>query len=100
MIMKGQLFRLALLGSSALGLTTPVYAQDTAAPAVTEDEDAIIVTARRREEALQDVPISITVFNQEQLDNRNITNAQDLATFTPSLSVTTGFGSENSTFAL
>jgi iron complex outermembrane receptor protein len=60
----------------------------------------IIVTARRVEERLQDVPISITVFNQQQLTNRNIINASDLATYTPSLSSNTNFGSQNTSFAI
>jgi iron complex outermembrane recepter protein len=64
------------------------------------DISEIIVTARRTEERLQDVPISITVFNQEQLSNRNITNALDLATITPSLSANPNFGQENSSFAI
>jgi iron complex outermembrane receptor protein len=49
---------------------------------------------------LQDVPISITVFNQQQLANRNVVNAQDLATYTPSLSSNSNFGTENTTFAI
>ena len=60
----------------------------------------IIVTARRFEERLQDVPISITVFNQEQLANRNIVNSQDLALYTPSLSANNNFGSQNASFAI
>jgi iron complex outermembrane receptor protein len=60
----------------------------------------IIVTARRFEERLQDVPISITVFNQEQLASRNIVNSQDLALYTPSLSANNNFGSQNASFAI
>lgn len=60
----------------------------------------IIVSARRLDERLQDVPISITVFNQQQLNNRNITQALDLAAYTPSLSTDTFFGSNNSTFSI
>ena len=94
--MKNSSIKYALFAATALGSTQqPVLAQDAAVR--TTD---IVVTARRVEERLQDVPISITVFNQEQLSERNVTNAQDLANFTPSLSVTTGFGSENTTFAL
>jgi len=86
--------KLALVATSALaGLSTPAVAQDSSG-------NDIVVTARRVEERLQDVPISITVFNQEQLSERNVTNAQDLANYTPSLSATTSFGAENSTFAL
>jgi len=88
--------KLTLVATTALaGLAAPAFAQGAGA----SDTD-IVVTARRVEERLQDVPISITVFNQEQLSERNVTNAQDLANYTPSLSATTNFGAENSTFAL
>ncbi|MDB5726313.1 MAG: TonB-dependent receptor [Novosphingobium sp.] len=56
----------------------------------------IVVTARRSEEQLQDVPISITVFTQEQISNRNIILASDLAAFTPSLSINQRYGPEKS----
>lgn len=69
-------------------------------PAMAQDAADIVVTARRTEERLQDVPISITVFNQEQLQQRNIAVASDLATYTPSLSVNTRFGPEKATFAI
>jgi iron complex outermembrane receptor protein len=72
----------------------------TAAPAADASSADIIVTARRVEERLQDVPISITVFNQQQLNNRNVVNAQDLATYTPSLSANSNFGDVNSSFAI
>ncbi|MCW1431691.1 TonB-dependent receptor [Novosphingobium sp. JCM 18896] len=75
---------------------TPALAQGPA----DDDAGAIIVTARRTEERLQDVPISITVFNQQQLNDRNITNAGDLGKFTPSLTTNSRFGSENSFFSL
>ena len=60
----------------------------------------IIVTARRIEEKLQDVPISITAYNQEQLSNRNIVNSTDLATYTPSLAVDSKFGPEKASFVI
>ena len=74
------------------------YAQ---APSAAQDElGSIIVTARRGEERLQDVPISISVFSQQQLDSRNIVNASDLATYTPSLQVNNNFGPANSAFSI
>ena len=60
----------------------------------------VIVTARRVEERLQDVPISISVFNQQQLNNLNVVTASDLATYTPSVSVNTNFGTLNTAFAI
>ena len=58
----------------------------------------IIVTAQRVEQRLQDVPISITVFNQDQLTKRNIAVAADLAAYTPSLSINQRYGPEKSAF--
>ena len=77
-------------------LTTPAFAQESAAT----DEGAIVVTARRVEERLQDVPISITVFNQDQISKRNIVNSADLAVYTPSLSVNSRYGPEKASFAI
>ncbi|MGB0218013.1 MAG: TonB-dependent receptor [Sinimarinibacterium flocculans] len=62
--------------------------------------EEIIVTAQRREESAQDVPISITVFDGKQLGNANITNSADLALYTPSLSANTRFGADNATFSI
>ena len=90
-----------ILGVSAILLGTlnaiGAHAQDAASGDTIE---SIIVTARRVEERLQDVPISIIVFNQEQLSDRNVISASDLATYTPSLSVSRGFGTYNASFAI
>ncbi len=85
------LFRDVLFGAglAAASCIAPAYAQDE-----------IVVVARRVEERLQDVPISITVLNQDQLSNANVVNATDLASVTPSLSTNPQFGSENSNFAI
>ena len=102
MRMRTYLCAAAAVSLSAAALT---FADETS-PAATgptagaRDELAeVIVTARRVEERLQDVPISISVFNQTQLENYNLVDAQDLADFTPSLSAS-GFGNDNSTFAI
>lgn len=75
-----------------------------AMPAVAQESvmapGEIIVTARRVEERLQDVPISMTVYNEDQLQDRNVAVASDLATYTPSLSVNTRYGPEKATFAI
>ncbi|HEX7857485.1 MAG TPA: TonB-dependent receptor [Sphingobium sp.] len=85
---------LASVSLSVLALVAvPAQAQDV-------DESTIVVTARRVEERLQDVPISITVFNQQQITNRNIVSAGDLATYTPSLSTNGRWGPENTSFSI
>lgn len=101
--------QVALASASVLALSLPAYGQDappqnnpaqSQADAETGNGGDIVVTARRSEERLQDVPISITVFNQEQLNNRNVATANDLATYTPSLSSNSRFGSDTATFAI
>jgi iron complex outermembrane receptor protein len=73
-----------LAASGLLALAFNAVAQ---APSGDGGLEEIIVTARRVAERLQDVPISITVFNQEQLTEKNVLSGRDLALYTPSLSV-------------
>ena len=49
--------------------------------------EEVVVTARRREESLQDVPISISAFSAEQVEQRGITNLIDLDSAVPNLSL-------------
>jgi len=88
---------LVSVAGSGLAFSGSALAQESEEGSVGSD---IIVTARRTEERLQDVPISITVYNQAQLQNRNVAVASDLATYTPSLSVNTRYGPEKATFAI
>ena len=55
------------------------------------NDDTIVVTARRREELLLEVPSAITAFSQDLLKTRNVTSITDLQAIAPSLStLTTG----------
>jgi len=95
--------KLGFAASTALTffVSTPAIAQEAPAEAAASGGPGdIVVTARRMEESLQDVPISITVFNQAQLDNRNIISTADLATYTPSLSINNRFGPEKASFII
>ncbi|MCK9541024.1 MAG: TonB-dependent receptor [Novosphingobium sp.] len=61
----------------------------------------IIVTARRREESLQDVPVVMTAFGKEQIDRLGIASVDDVASFTPSfLSYSDGSGSTQGVTAI
>jgi iron complex outermembrane recepter protein len=97
--------RIALATSALTALVAaPAFAQDdtVAQSAVEQSTNAgdIVVTARRVEERLQDVPISITVFTPQQIADRNIVSTTDLAAYTPSLSVNSRFGPEKASFAI
>ncbi len=85
----------AFLGAT---LASPALAADDQSSGA--DAGDIIVTARRTEERLQDVPISISVFTQEQVSSRNIVNSTDLAAYTPSLSTNTRYGPEKAAFSI
>jgi iron complex outermembrane receptor protein len=63
----------------------PALAQDSAEEATPAAEGEILVTARRREESLQDTPVAISAFSAETLQERQITQTQDLERITPSL---------------
>ena len=65
--------------------SAPVLAQQGAA--VIEE---IVVTARRREENLQEVPIAVSAFSAEALDNRNIENIRDLQMALPNVDIRGG----------
>jgi iron complex outermembrane receptor protein len=91
---------LAGIVTAALNSSPMTSAAAAESAAAGDDLTQIVVTARRVEENLQDVPISMSVFNQQQLENRNVVLASDLATYVPSLSVNTNFGSDNTSFAL
>jgi outer membrane receptor protein involved in Fe transport len=52
----------------------------------------ITVTARKRNESLQEVPISIAAFGEEQLRERGIDNAYDVAQFTPNFNMARNLG--------
>ncbi len=88
---------LLILGTALAGcLPMAAQAQSTSS----DDASTIIVTARRIEERLQDVPISITVYNQAQLAKNNVVTAQDLATNTPSMTANSNYGAQNSSYAI
>jgi outer membrane receptor protein involved in Fe transport len=60
----------------------------------------IIVSARRIEERLQDVPISVAVVNQDQLTKANISSADELVRIIPGLNVESRYSSETNAFAI
>ena len=74
----------------------PVYAQtvaaDATAPPVMQE---IVVTAQKRTENLQDVPVSVTALSAETLQDRHVTDILDLTNLAPGLQVKTGDNAAN-----
>ena len=83
---------LASVAASPFALASPAFAQD----GVTEDEE-IVVTARRTEESLQEVPASVSAFSEEQLARIGATDATGLQGAVPNLNIVQGRGSSNAT---
>jgi iron complex outermembrane receptor protein len=57
--------------------------------------EEIIVTAQKREQNLQEVPVSITAFSGDQLRSLRITNTDDVVDFTPGLTMFSPLGEGN-----
>ncbi len=69
-----------------LVLSTSVLATCYAAPAFAQ-LDEIVVTAQKREQSIQDVPIAVTAVDSAYIESRNITNIQSLSTLAPNLKI-------------
>ena len=75
---------LGVVATAALvvGLAPPASAQDEGADDMVEE---IIVTARKREDTLQEVPLSVTAFTTEHIEERNFRDLQDVSQETSGL---------------
>ncbi len=87
----------ALLGLTTsimtLAITAPVRAQDNAATSgatTLRGQEDIIVTARRREETIQNVPVAVSVLGAAALETRGIKSEADLQLAIPGLIVRSG----------
>ncbi|MEM6474809.1 MAG: TonB-dependent receptor [Pseudomonadota bacterium] len=67
--------------------TSPALAQDgEEVQAPDESENVILVTATRRAENIQDIPIAVTAVGQEELDKQGVVNVQNITAVSPSFS--------------
>ncbi|WP_219894392.1 TonB-dependent receptor [Aquisediminimonas profunda] len=91
--MRSSHFRIASLILLA-GVSTPAIAQDAAGASTDDGLGEIVVTAQRREEKLQDVPLSITAVKGEKLDAMASggPDIRFLSARVPSLIVESSFG--------
>lgn len=89
---SNRVFRAALLAATALAVPQVVAAQAAPAAAPTDLAAAdttpdIIVTAQRRAERLQDVPLSITAISGDQVRSQDITDVTRLEQIAPGLRI-------------
>ncbi|MCR5877891.1 TonB-dependent receptor plug domain-containing protein [Phenylobacterium sp. J367] len=70
----------ALVGASLMA--TSAFAQSTTI-------EELVVTAEKREQSLQDVPVAVSAFTDERRETIGINSVQDLTNFTPGLTYST-----------
>ena len=99
--MKRKQLSLAIHGVLALSLlaVVPAHAQDAptegAAGQKTTTLQSVTVTARKREETLQDVPVAVTAFTADALDRLNVEDLSDLDAQVPNLTIYAARGSSS-----
>ncbi|MDA5195049.1 TonB-dependent receptor [Govanella unica] len=95
-------FRTLLLATSALafGVSAGGAQAQHAQPANIGGIEEIIVTAQKRAERLQDVPVSVSAMSGDMLEKQRINNADDIVSFVPNLQVTSTVGQGTPIFAL
>jgi outer membrane receptor protein involved in Fe transport len=71
-----------LCGALALTLFSPVFAEES-----TEAMEEIVITATKREQTLQEVPVAVSVVDAETLEKAQINDIIDLQAAVPSLRV-------------
>ena len=84
-----KLFPLAILAVPVGAVLAPAagYAQQT--------PDEIIVSVRRRDESLQEVPLSVSTIGAEQIERLGINNVADVVQYTAGLEFDEGFGAQD-----
>ncbi|NBW23570.1 MAG: Plug domain-containing protein, partial [Caulobacteraceae bacterium] len=101
--MKTSTWKIGLCASvSALGLPFAAFAQTAPAePETAIGIEDVIVTAQRREQRLQDVPVAVTAFGTAELERRQITDVRALTENAPSVTFTaTPYGNNDLILAI
>ena len=79
---------------SLLSLSAAAQAQTSSTPdagaAASSGLDEIVVTAQKREQNLQDVPLAISAIGEEKLDQLQVKDSRDLSGLAPNLTITQG----------
>jgi outer membrane receptor protein involved in Fe transport len=79
---------LSTISIASLSLGSAAFAQDNTPQASDEvDEDVIIVTATKREQTLEEVPVAVSVTSAAAIERAQVRDLKDLQTLVPSLRV-------------
>ena len=81
-----------------LGLGAPAYAQDDGDEEAGRMLEEVIVTAQKREQTLQEVPLTVTAFSGDFVTENGVEDIRDIAGLTPNLSIKSRGETETSVF--
>lgn len=81
-----------LTGAALAALASPVFAQTIPDPDQPTNVGDIVVTANKREERLQRVPVTVSVVSGEQLTRQNVNEVTELTRTNPALNIPGPFG--------
>jgi iron complex outermembrane recepter protein len=86
--------------SLALGMSSAAVAQEQAEPAEQDGIQEIVVTAQKRAQNVQNVPIAISAFGGQDLAERAVGNVSQLASLSPNVNLDSGVSFSASTAVL
>ncbi|MBS0474234.1 MAG: TonB-dependent receptor [Proteobacteria bacterium] len=86
-----------MIGASLLGLSVPAFANEAEKPADNDGAklEEIVVTAQKREQNLQVVPVAITAISADKVEQLGIKDAHDLSAMAPNVTVMQGTTNAN-----
>jgi iron complex outermembrane receptor protein len=92
---------LSTISIASLSVGSAAFAQDNAPQASDEaDENVIIVTATKREQTLEEVPVAVSVTSAAAIERAQVRDLKDLQTLVPSLRVSQLQSSANTNFII
>lgn len=84
--------QLSVFISTVLLVNTTVRAQETVQDGVKSDLEVIEVTSRKRAESLNKIPVAVSAFTEEMIEQQGFQSLDDIARFSPGLSFSKAFG--------
>jgi len=88
----------AVIGGLAIAGASSAHAQDTAEDSA--DENIIIVTAQKREQDILTVPVAVSAYNDEIIENTGVADFSDIVRVAPSLNINGAANNNESTISL
>ena len=78
---------MSILSKTTLAFSTSLLALGLAMPVAAQVQDEVIVTATKRAENIQDVPISITAYGAEFIEKSGVQDIHDIALYSPNFTI-------------